>query len=204
MRAWIYNQFLVPMTTGWYAAVLARLPDGSRMLDVGIGTAGAVIGNADTVRDRNLRIVGVDIDADYLKKARISLEKAGLADHVEVHHQPIEQHQPSAPYDAVYFGASFMLLPDPVGVLRQVTRILSPGGTVYFTQTFQEKRSPLLEKAKPLLHRVTTVHFGRVTYESAFTETVRQADYEIIENERLGTKGNQSYRLVIARPVAAS
>lgn len=203
MRAWIYNQFLVPMTRRWYAAVLARLPDGARLLDVGIGTAGAVVANAATVRDRRLHIVGVDIDADYLKQARKSLDKAGLSDQVDVFHEPIEAHQPEALYDAIYFGASFMLMPDPSGVLRQVTRMLAPGGNVYFTQTFQEKRSPLLEKAKPMLHRVTTVQFGRVTYEGPFLDTVAEAGYHIVENERLGKNRTQSFRLVVARPPVA-
>lgn len=202
MRAWIYNQFLVPMTRRWYAAVLARLPDGARMLDVGIGTAGAVVANAATVRERGLHIVGVDIDADYLKQAKKSLDKAGLSDQVDVFHEPIEAHHPRSLYDAVYFAASFMLLPDPVGVLQQVTRMLAPEGRVYFTQTFQEKPSPLLEKAKPLLHRVTTVQFGKVTYECQFLDIVAKAGYEILETERLGKNRTQSYRLVVARPPA--
>lgn len=202
MRAWIYNQFLVPLTRGWYAAVLDRLPDGARMLDVGIGTAGAVVANAKTVRERRLRIVGVDIDADYVKQARASLEKVGLSDQVDVRLEAIENHHPPAPYDAIYFGASFMLLPDPTGVLKDVTRILKPGGQVYFTQTFQEKRAPLLEKAKPLLHRVTTVHFGRVTYEPAFRQSVQDAGYDITEDVKLGKSGQQSYRLVVAQPQA--
>ena len=40
----IYDVIIIHMTEKWYAAVLARLPKGARVLDVGIGTATALVG----------------------------------------------------------------------------------------------------------------------------------------------------------------
>lgn len=201
MRALIYDAALLPLTGRWYRAVLERLPTGARLLDVGVGTAGALCRNADLVRNRDLRVLGIDIDADYVAHANRSVRKAGLAERVEIRLQSVYDCH-DRPFDAVYFSASFMLLPDPSAALRQVMDQLGPDGRVYFTQTFQERTSPLLERAKPLLKRVTTIDFGKVTYEADFRATTAATGMELLEMVELGRTGSRSYRLAVGRPAA--
>ena len=62
MRGWIYDRLVAGMTSDWYREVLDRLPDGARVLDVGIGTGAALARCADLVRAKRLQIVGLDID----------------------------------------------------------------------------------------------------------------------------------------------
>ena len=50
LRGWLYDRLVAGMTTDWYREVLARLPDGARLLDVGIGTGAALAGCADVVK----------------------------------------------------------------------------------------------------------------------------------------------------------
>ncbi|GIW73073.1 MAG: hypothetical protein KatS3mg102_2615 [Planctomycetota bacterium] len=198
MRGWIYDRTLRPLTAKWYKLVLERLEPGSHLLDVGIGTGGALARNADVVRARNLRITGVDIDADYLRRCRRLLRRVGLEDRVEVLHRSILEHG-GGPYDAAYFSASFMLMPEPVAVLRHVMRLLQPEARIYFTQTFSDKRSRFLEWAKPRLHKITTMHFGRVTYEADFRQALAEAGVELLELTTLKQIGKMSHRLAVAR-----
>lgn len=58
------------MTSVWYYAVLQSLPDGARVLDIGIGTATALIKNKDLIKSKNISVVGVDYDSDYIRKAK--------------------------------------------------------------------------------------------------------------------------------------
>jgi ubiquinone/menaquinone biosynthesis C-methylase UbiE len=203
VRGWIYDRALLALTAGWYREVLGRMPHGSRLLDVGIGTAGALLANADLVVARDLRVVGVDIDGDYVARARRKVAAVGLSDRVEVRHEPLEAHR-RGPYDAVYFAASFMLFPDPDGALRHASTLLGPGGRVVFTQTFQEKPSAVLERFKPALHRVTGIHFGRVTYERDFLDTLERGGLRIDEHVVLRGGRAQSSRLVVAAPRAGT
>lgn len=101
MRAWIYDRAFLGITAGWYREVLRRLPRGARMLDVGIGTGGALVRHANLVRERNLYIVGVDIDTGYLRRCRKRVAEAGLARHVVPLFRSIYEHR-GGPYDAVY------------------------------------------------------------------------------------------------------
>lgn len=203
MRGLIYDAAIRSLTKGWYRHVLDRLEPDTHLLDVGIGTGGALCANAETVRSKRLRVTGVDIDAAYIERCRRQITKAGLDEHVQAHHQSIYDHE-GGPYEAAYFSASFMLMPDPAACLRHVTGLLSDGGLIYFTQTFQERESRLVEKAKPLLKKVTTIDFGTVTYEQDFRETVEGAGVDVIELVTMSRSvdGTRTYRLAVGRPRA--
>ena len=68
------------------------------------------------------------------------------------------------PFDSAYFSGSLMIMPDPVGALRVAASQIGPDCRIYITQTFQNARSPYLERVKPLLRLITTIDFGQVTY----------------------------------------
>jgi ubiquinone/menaquinone biosynthesis C-methylase UbiE len=201
MRAWIYDRAFAGLTKGWYRSVLESLEPGTRLLDVGIGTASPIAANAEIVKSRDLHIHGIDIDQDYVKQALAAVEQAGLSDRVTVALESVYDHQ-GGPYDAVYFGASFMLMPDPQGALRHVMTRLRPGGRIYFTQTFQQTKSPFLEKLKPMLVKFTTIDFGRVTYEEDFLKVVGEAGMDVLSNDELHRRGAQSFRRVVGQPRA--
>jgi SAM-dependent methyltransferase len=197
-RGWLYDRFVSGMTSGWYREVLSRLAPGTRLLDVGIGTGAALIRCADLVRERELSIVGLDVDADYLVRCGRSLHRAGLGG-VEPVLESVYDHA-GGPYDAVYFSASLMLLPDPAAAIRKVVGLLRPGGTLYATQTFQLRRSRLAERGKPLIRHLTTIEFGRVTYEDDFRACLAAAGVELTELHTMHATRYLAHRLAVARP----
>jgi ubiquinone/menaquinone biosynthesis C-methylase UbiE len=198
MRAWIYDRIFLHLTSGWYREVLRRLPRGACMLDVGIGTGSALARNAALVNERDLQVVGVDVDGSYLRRCRRRLGEAGLARRVKTRLESIYHHK-GGPYQAVYFSGSFMLLPDPVAALRHVTRLLAPGGRIYLTLTINTRKAPILERLKPMLHRLTSIHFGRVTYEHQLLDTIRRADLQLDGWHTLARTGNFAFCLATAR-----
>jgi len=74
----VYDVVIVWMTAKWYAAVFERLKSGDRVLDVGIGTATALIKNKALLLQRHLSVVGIDYEAAYVRKAEAVLRKADL------------------------------------------------------------------------------------------------------------------------------
>ena len=198
VRSAVYDAAIVGLTADWYRAVLERLPNGCRLLDVGIGTGAALIANADVLREKDVRVTGIDIDAAYVDRCRRTLVEKRLDRWIAVHLESVDVHA-GGPYDAVYFSASFMLLPNPVGTLRHIRTVTTADSLVYFTQTFEHRRSRAVELAKPLLRRVTTIDFGRVTYEADFRETLAKAGYELTENSTLHPGARRSGVLAVAR-----
>lgn len=199
IRSLIYDTLILKLTTRWYAEVLVRLPDGAALLDVGIGTAGALLANAELAARKQLHITGIDIDADYIERARQQLQASALRERTEVRHESVYDHE-GGPYDAVYFSASFMLLPEPERALTHCSSLLNPCGRIFFTQTIQTRRSRLMETFKPLLRRATSIDFGRVTYEEEFRAQIEAAGltletFTVIENH-----GSRASCLAVARP----
>lgn len=195
----MYDRVIVALTSRWYAEVLARLPRHARLLDVGVGTAGALLAQARLLQRRDLHVVGVDIDGDYVRRARQRVAASPVRERVEIRHESLADHR-GGPYDAVYFAASFMLFPDPVGALRDARQLLAPGGRIWFTQTFQDRESRTMERLKPALRRWTGIDFGRVTYEADFFATLEAGGLSVTTHEVLGRTGGRSSRLVAAVP----
>jgi SAM-dependent methyltransferase len=198
-RGAIYDAAIVGMTAAWYRAVLERLPVACRLLDIGIGTGSALLANAALLAEKDLHVTGVDIDAAYIERCRAAVARARLGDRIEVRLESIYDHR-GGPYGAAYFSASFMLLPDPAGALRHVGSLLAPGGRLYFTQTFEHERSRAVELVKPLLRLVTTIDFGRVTYEPEFRRALSEGGAEIETFETLTAGARRSNVLAVARP----
>jgi SAM-dependent methyltransferase len=199
-RAKIYDAAIVQhMTAGWYRAVLARLAPGCKLLDVGIGTGSALLANADVIVAKQLCVTGVDIDAAYVERCNRAVLNAGLADRVSARLESVYDHR-GGPYDAAYFSASFMLLPDPAAALHHLRALLAADAIVYFTQTFEHERSRMLEILKPLLRLVTTIDFGRVTYEDEFRRALVRGGLELAELETLDSGPQRSGVLAVARP----
>ena len=179
-RAQVYDAVITGMTARWYAAVLERLRPHGRLLDIGIGTGAALLAHADRVRALDLHVVGIDIDRDYVARCRAAVAAHGLADRIAVREESVYDHR-GGPYDAAYFSGSFMLLPDPAAALSCIRPQLRPQAPVFFTQTFEHARSPLLERIKPWLRWATTIDFGRVTYEPEFRRSVAAGGFEVVE-----------------------
>ena len=199
IRSRIYDSLILRLTSGWYAAVLTRLPTGSHMLDVGIGTAGALLANANLIKDRQLQVTGIDIDADYVERALKRLQSSTIAQYTAVHRESIYDHQ-GGPYDVVYFSASFMLLPNPEQALHHCCELLKPDGRIVFTQTMHKQRSAWTETLKPMLRRLTSIDFGRVTYEDDFRKQIAVAGLTLEEFTFLERHATRDYCLAVATP----
>ena len=198
VRALVYDAAIVRMTAGWYRAVLQRLPQRCRLLDVGIGTGSALLANSETLLRKDIHVTGIDIDADYVERCTQEVMRRSFENRIEVRLESVYDHQ-GGPYDAVYFSGSFMLLPDPARALHRVGRLLAPDGRIYFTQTFERQRSTALEVLKPLLRFVTTIDFGRVTYESEFRGALALGGLELEDLQTLHRSRVRSSVLAVTR-----
>ena len=67
-------------------------------------------------------------------------------------------------FDIVFFGFSFMLMPDREEALRISKRLLKPDGKIYMFLTLYHKRSRIMEWIKPKLKYIFSIEFGDVVY----------------------------------------
>jgi demethylmenaquinone methyltransferase / 2-methoxy-6-polyprenyl-1,4-benzoquinol methylase len=106
---------------------VAAGPDDS-VLDVATGTGAVAI---ELVRLTGCHVVGVDQSPEMLAEAKRRVAAAGLDGRIQLIESRAEQLPfPDRSFDALTFTYLLRYVEDPVATLRELVRVVRPGGTV--------------------------------------------------------------------------
>ena len=114
----------------WRAFLVSRVPPSAmRVLDVATGTAAVAIELAQAAPSRS--VVGVDQSPEMLAGGRRAVEATGLGERVSFvlgqgELLPFED----GAFDAVTFTYLLRYVDDPPATLRELARVVRPGGTI--------------------------------------------------------------------------
>lgn len=119
----------------FFAEALAALPNlvsklvaGARVLDVHCGGGRWLVAMAQ--RFPELRLVGIEAEADSIARAQQLVEDTGLADRIRIEQVARTEATRPGRFDLVYYQYALHFLPDPPGSLRASWEALDPGGTL--------------------------------------------------------------------------
>ncbi|HNY64802.1 MAG TPA: class I SAM-dependent methyltransferase [Deltaproteobacteria bacterium] len=203
MRNYLYKLIIDDVTDICYKNCLEYFPPGSRILDVGIGNGIMMEQYHELIKKKDLKITGIDINSDYLKHCKGLIRRWQLRDNIQVHHAPVEEYSPPEKgyFDYILFSMSFMLFTDQQLVLDRIKPWLKPHGEVVFFQTMFKDKSFFLEVIKPRLKYVTSIDFGRVTYEKDFADLLDRKDISITQDRMLKREWFKGeYHMIISAP----
>jgi ubiquinone/menaquinone biosynthesis C-methylase UbiE len=111
---------------------LAQISGGADVLDVATGRGAILYPAAGRVGPRG-RVVGIDLSAHMVRETAAEAERLGLRN-VSVYRMDAERLTlPDASFDAVMCGLSIFFFPHPRLALREMNRVLRPGGRVGIT-----------------------------------------------------------------------
>ena len=114
----------------WRRFLVSRIEAGPEddVLDVATGTAAVAI---ELVRRTGCRVVGIDASPEMLRSGRERVEAAGLAERIRlVEGRAEELPFADASFDALTFTYLLRYVDDPEATLRELARVLRPGGTM--------------------------------------------------------------------------
>jgi ubiquinone/menaquinone biosynthesis C-methylase UbiE len=115
-----------------------------QVLDVGTGTAQIPM---EIVRRRSdVNIVAIDLSREMLKLGQINLERAGVTASIRLELVDAKQ-LPDADtsYDAVISNSIIHHIPEPLQSLREMVRVLRPGGILFVRDLMRPPDLPTLE-----------------------------------------------------------
>ncbi len=103
-----------------------------RILEVGVGTGLSLTGYK-----RSLDIVGIDLSAEMLEKARERVEEERLHHVSGLHEMDASRLEfPDGSFDTVAAMYLITVVPDPDKVMRELARVCRPGGEVMLVNHF--------------------------------------------------------------------
>lgn len=153
----LYERYLVPAITEVWAADLvqrAALGPGEQILDVACGTGIVARLAAPAVGERG-KVVGLDINTGMLAIARILPPPAG-APITWVEGSVLNLPFPGATFDVVLCQLGLQFFPDRPHALRELERVLRPGGRLLLSVFGPIEHSP----ATYALTRAVERHLG--------------------------------------------
>lgn len=145
----------------WFA-----VKPGTQVLELGTGGGYFIIEAAKRVSDKG-KLFAVDIQPEMIARARRKVEQSDLtnielkvADAVDL------------PFKDAYFDLVFMCsvlgeVPDQKAALRELYRVIKPGGTLSITEAFQDGHYIL---KKNLIKRVLAMGFALITEHGSFSQ----------------------------------
>lgn len=127
------NEDLDPFYDACYARMVHKLDPapGAHILDAGCGYGY----HAVRLASHGLRVTGLDFSHAALRQARATVRRAGMASRIRLHQGDL-LHMPYADgtFEYVNCWGVLMHIPDLEGALRELARVLRPGGKLVVTE----------------------------------------------------------------------
>ena len=124
-----------------------------RVLEVGVGT-----GINASLYPHDCAVTGVDLSDSMLEKARERVARKGIRNMRLLEMDAADLKFADDSFDIVYAPYLISVVPDPVGVAREMRRVCRPGGKIIFLNHFRSS-NPVMAWGERALSPLT-VHIG--------------------------------------------
>jgi phosphatidylethanolamine/phosphatidyl-N-methylethanolamine N-methyltransferase len=130
-----------------------RIKPGDRVLEVGVGT-----GINAALYPRACSVTGIDLSSSMLEKAHDRIARKGVCNVRLLQMDAAALKFADDTFDIVYAPYVISVVPDPVGVTREMRRVCRPGGRIVILNHFRSK-NPLMAWIERIISPFT-VHIG--------------------------------------------
>ncbi|NIM92779.1 MAG: methyltransferase domain-containing protein [Anaerolineales bacterium] len=170
-----------PWRTQFWQTVATNLYPGGQLLEIGVGT-----GNNMPFWPKNAQITAVDLNPSMLKRAKSLAERLGIYANIELGDVQALAF-PDNTFDVAAATFVFCSVPDPVLGLKELMRVVRPGGWVFLMEHVRAQHpipGKLMDLLNPLVARTMGPNINRDT-----VGNVQLSGLELVEVNDLGMGG---------------
>jgi phosphatidylethanolamine/phosphatidyl-N-methylethanolamine N-methyltransferase len=134
--AWFYDFTFGPALHPGRVDAIERMAikPGDRVLEVGVGT-----GINAALYPRDCTVTGIDLSSSMLEKAHERIARKGVRNVRLLEMDAANLTFADDSFDIVYAPYVISVVPDPVGVTREMRRVCRPGGRIIILNHFRSK-----------------------------------------------------------------
>jgi phosphatidylethanolamine/phosphatidyl-N-methylethanolamine N-methyltransferase len=134
--AWFYDFTFGPALHPGRVDAIQRMAikPGDRVLEVGVGT-----GINAVLYPRDCTVTGIDLSSSMLEKAHERIARKGMRNVRLLEMDAASLKFADDSFDIVYAPYVISVVPDPVGVTREMRRVCRPGGRIIILNHFRSK-----------------------------------------------------------------
>ena len=171
----VFEPFFAPRLE--YAIRRMKIGPGEHILDLGVGT-----GLSLPFYPPHCRVTAVDISADMLEVCRERIREHGLTNVELVQMDATRLELSDATFDRALAGFFISVVSDPQGVMRQIRRVVKPGGQVVLVNHFRSD-NPVMAQLEDLLCPLCR-RLGWYT-DLRFRDVFANGDFKIVSRTRI-------------------
>ena len=163
IKFYLYNMLVSKYTSILYKKFLKKIPENSTVLDIGIGNAYALIQNSDILVNKNIKIIGLDIDVTSINIANKFIKEQNLDEFINVECVNIYDYKKEDKFDYIYFSNSYSVIPGIHEMMKYVCdNLLSDNGAIIVSTTLDNRTNYFKEVIKPKMKQILfDIDFGQ-------------------------------------------
>lgn len=193
IKNFLYDKLLTPFTTQVNKYFLEKCDENSKIIDIGIGTGTALLNNHEIIRNKNLDIVGYDIDKDYVAKCNENIKEKNMENYIKVKPIDIRDDFHVNLADYIVFSDSYAVIPDIDKLIKYCKELLKSNGKIIILTTLdddncQEWHTNYKKYIKPKLVYFCGADFGNMTTMNEFKNRIDKLKMNVIKLELIINK----------------
>lgn len=205
----LYNEIIGSYSKDLYKKFFEKIPNNSCILDIGIGNGYAVCENSNLINEKNLKIIGIDIDFSSILTCRENVNKNNLNSNVypilceldsldvfiptitkfidKNYNKDVKEGQDIKQniFDYIYFSNSYSVIPNILELLNKSKKYLAnEDAEIVICTTIENNNNNLKNFLKKNAKYVLLgIDFGRLITLDAFNNEIKKINLYIYNQE---------------------
>lgn len=201
MQSIIYDYLVSDFTKIYLKSALNSIEKDSTVLYIGIGTGTSLINNQNIIINKNLKIIGIDNNQNYLNKCINNINTYYLDDYISVYLQNIYDWKSNQKFDYILFSDSYTIIPN---MIKHCYQYLSEKGKIIIFSALFDKITLYKSFIKRNIKYLIGIDFGEMMSKTDLIEFVsseaKECTIEKISSHYIFLFGQSNIYLTIYTP----